>query len=61
MEAWKLKMESGRVCVPVVTDMHHVDEKQDPDPHQSKKPGPNQRLSEKEDQDLHQRDADPQH
>ncbi len=39
MEAWGLKMEPWRVCMPVVADLQHFDEEQDldldPDPHQS--------------------------
>ncbi len=36
----RLKMEPRRVCRPVVADLHHFDEEQDPDPHQSEKSGP---------------------
>jgi hypothetical protein len=36
MEAWRLKIESWRVCMPVVSDLHNfIDEQStDPDPHQ---------------------------
>jgi hypothetical protein len=38
VETWKLKMEpSWSVWRPVVADLHHFDEEQDPDPHLSKK------------------------
>jgi hypothetical protein len=50
MEVERLKMESLRVCRPVVADSHHFDEEQDPDPH----------LSEKLDPDLYESDPDPQ-
>ncbi len=33
----RLKMEPRRVCRPVVADLHHFDEEQDPVPHQSEK------------------------
>jgi hypothetical protein len=38
MKAWRLKIEPLRVCRPVVSDWHQIDEKQDPDPdpHQSR-------------------------
>ncbi len=36
----RLKMEPRRVCRTVVADLHHFDEEQDPDPHQSEKSGP---------------------
>jgi hypothetical protein len=45
MEAWRLKMEAWRVCRPVVTDLLHFDEEQDPDP--------DTHLSEKLDPDPH--------
>jgi hypothetical protein len=33
MKAWRLKMETWRVCRPVVANSYqHFDEKQDPDP-----------------------------
>jgi hypothetical protein len=32
MEAWRLKMEAWRLCRPVVEDLNHHDEEQDPDP-----------------------------
>jgi hypothetical protein len=32
MEGWRLKIEALKVCRPVVTDSHHLDEEQDPDP-----------------------------
>jgi hypothetical protein len=28
MEAWRLKMQTWRVCRPVVADLHHLDEEQ---------------------------------
>ncbi len=36
----RLKMESWRVCRPVVADSHRFDEEQDPDPHESVGSGP---------------------
>jgi hypothetical protein len=33
IEAWRLKMETWRLCRPVVADSHNLDEEQDPDPH----------------------------
>jgi hypothetical protein len=30
-EVWRLKIETLRVCRPVVADSHHLDEEQDPD------------------------------
>jgi hypothetical protein len=47
----RLKMEQRRVCRPVVADLHHFDEEQDPDPHQSEKSGPDHHYSEKRDPD----------
>jgi hypothetical protein len=35
IKEWELKIETWRVCRPVVTDSHHLDEKYDPDPHWS--------------------------
>ncbi len=35
-----VEMESSRVCRPVVTDSHHLNEEQDPDPHISEKLDP---------------------
>jgi hypothetical protein len=32
MEAWRLTNEPWRACRPVVADLHHFDEEQDPDP-----------------------------
>jgi hypothetical protein len=32
MDAWRLKMEACIVCRPVVANLHHLDEEQDPDP-----------------------------
>jgi hypothetical protein len=37
LETWRLEMEPLRFCIPVVVDMHHFDEEQDPDPHKSGK------------------------
>jgi hypothetical protein len=39
-------MEPRRVWNPVVADLHHFDEEQSPDPHQSEKsePDPHQRI-----------------
>ncbi len=33
-------MEPWRLCRPMVEDLHHFDEDQDPDPHQSEKSDP---------------------
>jgi hypothetical protein len=32
-------MEPWRVCMPVVADLHHFDEEQDPDSHQNEQAG----------------------
>jgi hypothetical protein len=40
LEAWRLKMEPVRVCRSVIVDSHHIDEEEDPDPHQSEKSDP---------------------
>ncbi len=49
MEAWRLKMEPQRVCIPIVAHLYHFDEEQDPDPdpdsHQCVKRDPNPRHS----------------
>ncbi len=50
MEAWKLRMEPWRVFIPVIADSHHLNEEQDPHPHDSEKMNPDPHLS----------DADPQ-
>ncbi len=33
MEAWRPKMDPWRFCRPVIADLNHLDEEQDPDPH----------------------------
>jgi hypothetical protein len=33
MEAWRLKIEPWRICIPAEADSHHMTEDQDPDPH----------------------------
>jgi hypothetical protein len=45
-ELWRLKKETWRVCGPLVSVVHHLDKKQDPDPLQSEKsePDPYQSL-----------------
>ncbi len=61
MEHWRaldanngsVKVEPRRVCRPVIADLHHFDEAQDPDPHPH--------HSDKSDPDPHQRRADPRH
>jgi hypothetical protein len=40
LEAWMLKMEPWKFCRPVVSDLNHFDEEQDPDPHWSEKLDP---------------------
>jgi hypothetical protein len=40
LHKWRLKMESWRVCRPVVTDSHQSDQEQDPDPHEIEKYNP---------------------
>ncbi len=53
-------MEKWRVCRPVVTDSHHFDEEQDPDPHFKWKVGRIPiRIKKKKDPDSHLIDADP--
>jgi hypothetical protein len=36
-ELWRLKKETWRVCGPLVSVVHYLDKKQDPDPLQSEK------------------------
>ncbi len=56
-----------RVCRPMVADLHHLDEEEDPGPHQSEKsdPEPDPQQSEKRDPypdpDTHHSVSDPQH
>jgi hypothetical protein len=47
----------------VVTDKHHLDEEQDPDPHRSQKSDPDSdpHRNGKSDADPHEGDTDPQH
>ncbi len=44
VEAWRLSMEPGRVCSPLVAGSHYFDEELDPDPHQNEKSDPAQKL-----------------
>ncbi len=44
-------MEPWRVCRPVVADLHHLDEEQDPDPYLSAKLDPDPHLIAKLDPD----------
>ncbi len=60
MEAWRLKMEPRRVCRPLVANLQHLDEEQDPDQQWRKKSDPDPHKSEKMDLDPHLSDADPQ-
>jgi hypothetical protein len=63
MEPWKTANDhnggaeaqngANRVCRPVVANLQHLDEEQDPDPHQSEKLDPNPHQSEKLDPDPH--------
>jgi hypothetical protein len=52
MEAERLKLEPCQICRPVVTDSHHFDEEQHPDPHLSEKSDLDLRLNEKRGPDL---------
>ncbi len=51
MDAWRLKNRAVRIWRPVVTDLHHFDEEQDPDQHQSEKSNPDPLQSEKKNLD----------
>jgi hypothetical protein len=54
MEAWRLTMEPWRVCIPVVAELHHCDQEQDPDPQANVRPDLDQHQSERSDPDPHQ-------
>jgi hypothetical protein len=56
-------MDPWRVCMAVVADFYHFDEKQDPDPeqHQRERSVSDPHQSELSDPNPHQLDADPQH
>ncbi len=60
LEALRLKMEPWRVCILVVADSHHFNEKQVPETHQCEKSDPDPHESQKMNRDPHWRDVDPQ-
>ncbi len=58
MRGTRLCWGSGSAGIPVtnlVADLHHFDDEQDPDPHQSERLDPDQNLIERPDLDPHQR------
>ncbi len=53
MDAWRIKMKAWRVCRPVVANLHHFLEEQDPDPFKNENWVPEPHLSEKRYADPH--------